>query len=138
MLACVRFSKSPSWQSEYMWTVLHPKSPTRKRGVDEEGVIGPVGSVRPMDVSEDVQHWLHPLYSGEKLVAPFVTIGAGSRVEDAIGRAVCHENVGVGRDARVELRSDRIRDNSKGFSKERRGRRAPELQPHDLYAFVDQ
>jgi hypothetical protein len=91
-----------------------------------------------MDMSEDVQHWLRPLHSGEKLVPPFVTIGAGSLVEDATGWAVCYENVGVGSDARVEFRSNRIRDNTKSFSKERRGRRAPELQTHDLYAFVDQ
>src|SRR5665213_3991371 len=77
VLACVRFSKSPSWQSEHMWTVPHFKSPTRKRGVDEEGVIGRVGSVRLMDMSEDVQHWLHPLHRSEKLLAPFVTIGVG-------------------------------------------------------------
>ena len=25
MLACVRFSNSPSWQFEHMWTVPHPK-----------------------------------------------------------------------------------------------------------------
>jgi hypothetical protein len=49
---------SDTWQSEHMWTVLHPKSPTRKRGVDEEGVIGTVGSVRSMDMSENVQRRL--------------------------------------------------------------------------------
>jgi hypothetical protein len=80
-----------------MWTVAHPKSLARKRGVDEQGVIGTVGSVRSMDMSEDVQHRLQRLHGGKKLVTPFVTIGAGSLIENAIGRAVCHENVGVGR-----------------------------------------
>ena len=110
-----------------MWTVPHPKSPTRKRSVDEEDVIGTVGSVRPMDMSEDVEHWLHPLHSGEKLVAPFVTIGAGSLVEDAMRWAVRQENVGVGRDARVEFRSIPVRDKSKSFAKERRCWRPPYL-----------
>ena len=38
-----------------MWAVAHAKSPARKRGVDKEGVIGAVGPMGPMDVSEDVQ-----------------------------------------------------------------------------------
>jgi len=121
-----------------MRTVAHPKSPARKRCVDEKGFIGTVGSVRPVDMPEDVQHGLHRLHGGKKLVAPFVTVGAGSLIENAIRRSVCHEDVGVSRDERVDLRSSRIRDNTKSLSKEWRGRRAPELQPHDLYALVDQ
>lgn len=121
-----------------MWTVAHPKSPARKSGVDEQGVIGTVGSVRSMDMSEDVQHGLQRLHGGKKLVAPFVTVRAGSLIENAIRRSVCHEDVGVGRDERVDLRPSRIRDNTKSLSQKRRGRRAPELQPYDLYARVDQ
>jgi len=67
-----------------------------------------------------------------------MAVGAVSLVEDAVGWAVRHKNVGVGRDARVELRSNRIGDNAKSLSQKRRGRRAPELQPHNLNAFVDQ
>ena len=85
VLVSVRLSKLPSRQPEHMWTVLHPKFPTRKRGVDEQGVIGTVGSVRPVDMPEDVQHGLHRLHGGKKLVTPFVTIGAGSHIENAIG-----------------------------------------------------
>jgi hypothetical protein len=64
---------------------------------------GTKGAVPAVHMPKNVDHWLHPTHSGEKLVAPRVIVRAGSLIEDAIRRAVGDQDVGIIGDSGVNF-----------------------------------
>ena len=95
MHVCVKFSKSPAWQSKHMWTVTHSKCATRERGVDKQRVWGTEDAIPRVYVPENVKHRLHSSYRVKKFRATCVIFGAGLLIENAIGRPVSHQHICV-------------------------------------------
>src|ERR1035438_1345433 len=88
-------SRLPTRNLEHLRAVAQIVALPRKCGVYKECVGSIESAVCPVDMSKDMDHRLYPVHSVEKLMASLMQFRAGSLVQDAIGWAVGHKNVGI-------------------------------------------
>jgi len=73
----------------------------RQSGVYEQRVLRVESAVPAVHVPEYVEYRVYTTHSVEELRTSLMMFRAGSLVEDSVGWAVGHENVGIIGDSRV-------------------------------------